>query len=72
MKINKISTGFVIQVFDTEKQKFIKQEFISSDEVQYENENGNVIKFEEMEKFNFGPYAKEEPYLPFDMVQPKD
>lgn len=33
MKINKITTGFVIQTFDTELGKFVSQEFIAGDDV---------------------------------------
>ena len=58
MIVNKITTGFVIQRFNTETNKFIDQEFIAGDEVSYENVYGeSVDTFDE--------------YLPFDMIQPK-
>ena len=75
MKINKITTGFVIQVFDTETGKYISQEFVAG-EVDYEDkESQEVLSESQLDELakndNFGPYAEEEPYLPFDMVQPK-
>jgi hypothetical protein len=71
MIINKITTGFVIQQFDTETQKYIGQSFIASDDVQYENLDGEPLDYEGMAEDNFGPCAPNgEPYLPFDMVQP--
>ena len=36
MKIKKITTGFVVQEFDTELGTYISQEVIASDEVAYE------------------------------------
>lgn len=58
MIVHKITTGYVIQKFDTETNKFLDQEFIAGDEVSYENA--------------FGESADEfDNYLPFDMVQPK-
>jgi len=59
MKIKKITTGFVIQTFDTELGKFTDQEFIAGDEVAFENQYGRAVEDET------------EGYLPFDMVQPK-
>lgn len=58
MKIFKITTGFVIQTFDTITREFISQEFIAGDQVDFEDENGNKV-----DSFNN--------YLPFEMVQPK-
>jgi hypothetical protein len=58
MLVKKITTGFVIQTFDTETRKFTGQEFVAGDQVDYENEVGMLVKsFKE--------------YLPFDMVQPQ-
>ena len=73
MIINKITTGFVIQTFDTEKKQYVRQKFIAGDEVTYEDGTGAEAvppTDEEMAEVNFGPEAKEEPYLPFNMVQP--
>lgn len=57
MIINKITTGFVVQKFDTDIRQFVSQEFIAGDQVEFENEAG-----EQVESFDS--------YLPFDMVQP--
>ena len=67
MKINKITTGYVIQTFNTETQKYEGQNFIAGDQVDYEDEDGNPVDPVDagMQKEN-----GEEPYLPFDMVQP--
>ena len=59
MIIKKITTGFVIQSFDTEKNKFVSQEFIAGDQVDYEDENGDQVGSAQREKM---------PYLPFDML----
>ncbi len=58
----KITTGFVVQTYDTKKKRWIDQEFIAGDECDYEDENGNPLD-ETAEIRN--------KYLPFDMVQPK-
>ena len=55
--VKKITTGFVVQEFDTESQQFVSQEFIAGDDVQFENEMGESV--EEIEKS-----------LNFDMKQP--
>jgi hypothetical protein len=43
MIVNKITEGFVIQSFDTEKQVFTCQSFIAGDTVSYENTLGEAI-----------------------------
>ena len=40
MLLKKVTTGFVVQTFDTEKQKFVSQEFVAGDQCDYENEDG--------------------------------
>lgn len=60
MIINKITYGYVVQAFDTEKNQFVSQAFYAGDQVEYETEIGDPIDSEELE----------EKYLPFDMVQP--
>ncbi len=58
MLIRKITTGYVIQVFDDEKREFVSQEFVAVDQVEFEDMDGSPVeRFDE--------------YLPFDMVQPK-
>jgi hypothetical protein len=58
-KFRKITVGFVVQEFD-ENGLPVFQEFISSDEVNYENEFGEHI-----------PRPDNEEYLPYHMVQPE-
>jgi hypothetical protein len=55
----KITYGFVIQRFDN-NNKFVSQEFVANDQVEYENENGTQV----------GEVLDELPYVPFEMVQP--
>lgn len=65
MILNKITTGFVIQSFDTDKQEFVNQTFVAGDQVDYETEDGepiNEIDFEER-------IAGKQTYLAFNMVQ---
>lgn len=56
--LKKITHGFVIQVWDVETGKFLRQEFIAGDDVVYENENGEVVD------------ETEPNYEPYSMVQP--
>lgn len=58
MKIFKVTTGFVTQVFDTELNRFVEQNFTAGDEVVFEDESGD-------------PVDPIEDYLPFDMIQPE-
>lgn len=61
MKVNKIIIGFVIQTYDTEKNKFIGQEFVGSDDVSWETVNGNTM--------DTPPTSQT---LPTDMIQPTE
>jgi hypothetical protein len=56
-EIRKITVGFVVQRWDARTEKFLGQEFVASDQVAYEDENGNPIEEDEPE------------YRPFEMVQ---
>lgn len=67
MIINKITIGFVTQSFDTDKQAWVSQEFVAGDQVDYETGDGDPINVADFEDRVLG---KQEPYLPFDMVQP--
>lgn len=60
---NKITTGFVIQTYDTDKKEWISQEFIAGDQVDYEDEEG--IPLDNTDSVICSQY------LSFDMVQPK-
>ena len=57
MLVNKITVGFVIQIFDTELKQFVLQEFVAGD-VAYEDMKGEVVD-------------DVDGYLPFNMVQPE-
>lgn len=65
MIIKKITSGFVVQEFDTDLKQFISQEFIAGDTCDYEDDNGDVADCCLLE------VNGEEVYLPFDMEQPK-
>lgn len=74
MLINKVTEGFVIQVFDTDKGEYISQAFTAAGPVNYESTDGQTPLDLDVagEKWNFGPEAEAEPYLPFDMLQPAE
>ena len=59
MLINKITEGYVVQVFDTEQNDFVEQRFVAGDQVSHEDDEGNNISSSLVTK-----------YQPFDMVQP--
>jgi len=65
MIINKITEGFVIQRWDTEKKQWLSQEFVAGECV-CENEAGDAM--EDVDMNNGGV----QPYLPFEMVDPKE
>lgn len=64
MIVNKITTGFVIQQFDTELKRFINQEFIAGDECDYEDQDGNPVGPDLLNDEN-----GREIYLPFEMAE---
>jgi hypothetical protein len=57
MKIKKITTGFVVQTFDSISGRCESQEFLAGDQVDFEDEEGNS-------KVEYDLYHN------FDMVQP--
>lgn len=61
MIINKITTGIVIQQYDTEQGRFVGQEFWTGDKVWYECEDGSTHE-------NIDEVVDD--YLAFEMVQP--
>jgi len=65
MLVKKITTGFVIQTFDTELGKFVNQDFIAGDGCDYEDENGETVDSDLLE------VDGQEAYLPFNMQQPE-
>ena len=66
MLVNKVTTGFVVQVFDTELKRFVSQHFVAGDQCDYEDGNGEPVDRKALEVDGV------EAYLPFDIVQPKD
>jgi len=58
MKIKKITTGYVVQVFDTDG-KFLSQEFVASDSSDYETEDGDNVDDGDLQDL----------YHPFNMEQ---
>ena len=65
MLVNKVTVGFVIQVFDTELKRFVSQQFVAGDQCEYEDKDGVPVCSEALEMDG------KEAYLPFDMVQPQ-
>jgi hypothetical protein len=65
--LKKITTGFVIQMYDTEKRMFVHQEFIAGQPVDFENEAGEAV-----DPSLFKDEDNTEAYLPFNMEQPKE
>lgn len=71
MIINKITSGFVVQQWDTEKKAWIGQEFVAGEGCDVEYAELLAVypdkdPAEAMDESNGGV----EPYLNFDMVQP--
>jgi hypothetical protein len=64
MLVKKITVGFVVQTFDTEKQQFLSQEFIAGNQEDYEDEAGNPVSLDLVR------VEGRELRLPFDMKQP--
>jgi len=58
MIVKKITVGFVVQVYDTETNKYTSQEFVAGDQVDFEDEYGKAVD-------------SISAYLPFEMVQPQ-
>ena len=65
MLVHKTTVGSVTQVFDTDSQCFVRQDFIAGDEVSYETPEGDTLT----DETSTGT-TKE--YLPFDMKQPRE
>jgi hypothetical protein len=67
MKIDKITTGFVIQTWDTDLKKWTGQEFVAGDLTEYEQVGTGRI----LNPADIWP-GTPEPYLSFLMQQPED
>jgi hypothetical protein len=44
MILNKTTTGFIVQKFDSESGRCISQEFVAGDQVVWEDQRGNSIE----------------------------
>ena len=66
MIVKKVTTGFVIQRYDTETETFVSQEFVAGDQVDWEDEDGKSLDPDDFVVKGDGTL----PYLPFDMVPP--
>ena len=74
MIVKKITTGFVVQTFDTDLECCINQEFVAGDQVDWEDEEGNAL----LSTSNSTQYVGDTAvalarihYQPFEMVQNK-
>ncbi len=70
--IHKITHGYVIQNYDLESGKFVSQEFVAGD-CEYEKASGTPLSSGDDAEIDAKFFDKPdgEPYLCFDMVQPK-
>jgi len=70
--IKKITVGFVVQSYDTEKRRFFCQEFIAADAHHWEDQVGNPLTDSNEDlALIYGQGGVDEPYLNLEMVQPK-
>lgn len=67
MILKKITTGFVVQEFDTDSQQWIHQSFVAGDQVEYETNDGDAINETDFDDRNLS-----ELYLPLEMKQPSE
>tara|TARA_Y100000034_G_C6891015_1_gene409879 strand:- start:1919 stop:2302 length:384 start_codon:yes stop_codon:yes gene_type:complete len=64
MKLLKVTTGFVTQIFDTDQGLFVEQSFTAGDQCDYEDEGGGTVESSLFEANGT------EVYLPYNMEQP--
>ena len=65
MILHKITTGFVVQKFDSESGRCLSQEFVAGDQIEWEDQTGNTI-----ENGKYG-IDLEGLYFPAEMKQPE-
>jgi hypothetical protein len=72
MILNKITTGFVIQQYDTETKKFVSQEFIAGDEVEWEQDGDTIapIQNASITADNPAPKPKTQPIPKVNFASP--
>lgn len=63
MLIEKITTGYVVQIYDTETKTFTSQKFVAGDEVTYQVDDQIIVP----DQINV---SENELYLTFEMQQP--
>jgi hypothetical protein len=68
MRIKKVTEGYVIQVFNTETQRYESQEFVPCGLRAYYD--ADTLASADLSGMQLADGT--EPYLPFDMVQPKN
>jgi hypothetical protein len=69
MLIHKTTIGFVTQVYDTDSQRFIRQDFIAGDDVSYETPEGEPIAMPPSGVIQDHAYDH---HLPLEMKQPDE
>lgn len=72
MIVKKITTGFVVQTYDTDLECCTHQEFVAGDQVDWEDEDGNTLLSLSDSTQYVGDTdldLEDLPYQPFDMVQ---
>ena len=73
MIITKVTVGFVTQRYDTEKKRFIDQEFCAADDVHWNDEHGNELGLKERTSLGLvSETIMGEPYLNFEMKSPAE
>lgn len=74
MIINKVTIGYVVQKFDTERRRFVAQEFIAEDGHTWENEYGEALDESDNKDAEaiYGLGGVDEPTLALEMVQPSE
>ena len=70
MIVTKVTVGFVTQRYDTEKKRFIDQEFHAADDVTWETEDGEQKSHTCKLIRGICDTKSNEPYLNYEMIQP--
>jgi len=70
MIVNKVTTGFVTQQYDTETKQFVGQTFTAIDDVVWEDTHEHIFNRVEKDLLGLGNDEVAEPYFHFNMVQP--
>jgi hypothetical protein len=65
MLINKITVGWVTQTYDTDRKRFLKQDFFTGDQVDFEKEDGSPVDISKLK------VVEKEIYHSYNMIQPE-